>query len=185
MHKENFRKSAIANIVRSIDRGKTFPRQVFLGDWCCFRILLADFIFHERFIFLVRSLLVAESSNVVALVKIPLDTAMDISEDSVYVDINTGVDEYYDGLKNNGWLYEFLEFAAASDKGDWCIYLERCAEVAVIAFKDEGLVDKFEAAMKDELFIQPLALSGDINELGFPYSEFNDFWIESFVKNYG
>lgn len=182
------RKAAIANINHSLNFGAALPEQVFLGEWNCFKVFSPDFVFDGGFVYIARSLIMAERSEVVALQRLPLiDSAVGV-EGAIFIDIGTEAESYFNQIKGDGpegWLYQFTEFACASDLGGWCIYMDRCAEVAIIAFKDESLLTALDFTSEESIFINPERFVGDVNDLGFPYCRFIDFWKKNLAKNYG
>jgi hypothetical protein len=77
-----------------------------------------------------------------------LDAIQDTDGSSFLFDQGTTEEEHRTFLMptpGEGWLADVSRFGCSSDVGRWCIYVERRAEIAVIAFRDRGAVREYSS----------------------------------------
>lgn len=174
---------AVLNIRAGIDVERRFPQNVFLGDWSNFLFFDSDWIFEAKFVALVQAFMSVEGGNCACLQN------LDATSDPIFaISHETTPEEYRLRLVGpdveRAWLYDMRRFACASDTGDWCIYCERSAEIAVIALRRFGVAARYTPVLT-ELRAAPLVPA--INEPlshGFSNQALTPDWRTTLVREY-
>ena len=176
---------ARANVGRSIDAVRHLPQNVFLGSWKAFFFFDSDWMFSREFVGIVKNLLHKEGSSAACLT----DFESNMPElSSFWFRKETTSDAFLsaraqipaEGL--DGWLDALSRFGCTSDVGEWCFYCERRDEIAVMAFRQSFLVEKYRPAIE-----QLTAVPIDIALTSPPSWGFDHIptgWREEFLKNY-
>lgn len=110
------------------------PNNVFEGKWGAFLFFDPDWIFCPGFISICQSII---SKSHVTWIEV---TDLENPNSSFRIDSTTTRESYQQVLSGqdcNGWIYLFHRFAISSPTKNWCIYLERDAEIAIFASKPE------------------------------------------------
>lgn len=180
--------SALSNINNALVLNKTFPDRVIGKDFSRFFVFNADMIAGVRFIDYCKIVMEYENSRICILAHLEKDNIGINMERYISVDRRTSYEYYYKLLEaggaEEGWLYDMGTYACASDKGDWCMYLERANEIGVLGFKNiddedslKNIIETIDATPSSHIGIR--ALSGE-----FPFSDFTDDWKVNLEKSY-
>jgi hypothetical protein len=141
---------ASENLDLALATSRGFPHNPFLGRWDAFQFFDPDRLFERAFPDTMRALLACENGRSVCLRNMDVARVADSSESpSFYLDRDTTGSAYMGCLSSRpgyGWLYRMDVYAFASDAGQWCIYCERCNEMAVIAIRENS--PKFGSALE-------------------------------------
>ena len=179
--------SACALIPSIINSDRRFPHNVFKGEWDAFLFFDSDWMFDSGFEVHIKALLSAEGAHCACITSIDSQIA-DPSLRCFCISGDTSADEYKARLSGEGetvgWIYDFGRFACAPDSGSWCIYSERSAEIAVMAFRGlalvryQTIVDRFHAVPFQRAVDE--AISHAFSPAGLPGS-----WRDTFLREYG
>jgi hypothetical protein len=175
---------AIANAERSINRELRFPSNVFNGSWKEFLFFDSDWMMAPDFVESVNAFLEAEGGSCACLSKVDSD---DATNPRVFaVRRQTTANEYGEVLAGTapgyGWRDAFERLACASNVGEWCIYCEPQAEIAVIALKETNdaryrrVLDRFSASR----FSDAIKEGG----LSYAFSNLLPEWRSTFLREY-
>jgi len=139
--------NALSNLSKTIDAGRRFPRNVFLGPWSDFLFFDSDWLFDARFVEQVKSLLDIEGGTCACLANLDQITDGDQDRHLLFIDGSTTQNAYRLLLKGetsgSGWIHDMDRFACVSDVSQWCIYCERASEIAVIGFQTDISVERY------------------------------------------
>src|SRR5215813_14202120 len=129
---------------------RRFPTNVFRDSWSSFYFFDSDSIFEPEFVTIVNSLLTTEGgvyACVVNLDQLPLENRRSV----FFVNPDVTTTEYGVFLRGReieeGWIYGMDRFACISNLRHWCIYCEKANEIAVIALRDKGSLQKLTEAL--------------------------------------
>lgn len=110
------------------------PENVFEGKWSAFLFFDPDWIFCPEFIGICQSVISKSYDTWVEI------TDLENPGSSFRIDRTTIRERYQQVLSGhdcNGWIYLFHRFAISPPTKNWCIYLERDAEIAIFASKPD------------------------------------------------
>lgn len=153
---------AFDHVVRSIDSAASLPAQVFRGSWGAFLFFESDRLFASNFAVIAAGLLSAEKAGVCCLLNFS-ETDVMAYESAVmlFIDTETKPQSYDAMLRQGGpaqgWLFGMDRFGSASDLGGWSIYCEKGNDVAVIALRQRGDVEKYAEYLK-QLHAEPITV---------------------------
>jgi hypothetical protein len=115
-----------------INEHARLPENVFEGKWTAFLFFDPDWVFCPEFIGICQSVI---SKNHDTWIEI---TDLENPTSSFRIESITIPEHYQQVLTGhdcNGWIYLFHRFAISPSTKNWCIYLERDAEIAIFAAK--------------------------------------------------
>jgi hypothetical protein len=178
--------SAQRNIIEGMNDVASFPANVFRASWAEFYFFEPDILFSKEGLHFVFRLLNAEGSDCAILKSIP-------GEPSSRIDGSTEVlFDLADGSQANAkWesslnsiAPNFSDFRCTSNFGLWYIYIERVAEIAVIALRKSKNVGR----LRDEIgkiggrtFSD---LLGDVNSWVYFDYRLSKEWREQLLASY-
>lgn len=186
----SFRHSVARRAIVMKKNEKTFPDQVFSGQWKCFLFFQSDYIFSSDFVLIVQRFLEKEAGSVACLLNLDkVSSLTDLLEKTFFIDGGTLVSEYEAALRNvtRGlpWIFDVNIYICTSDIGEWCIYCEKGDDVAVSALRESSGKAKFSDSLQllhaeaiDDLLSNPSAAA-------FPFNELVPSWVAGLTENYG
>ncbi len=122
----------MAIIQHPIDTTKHLPENVFIGEWSAYLFFDSDWVFSSEFIEFCNIVMKQDAVHEVEI------TDLDDPESTFSINSDISWQNYLaflNGRDFDGWLYDVHRFAVSTANQDWCIYLERDAEIAVFACK--------------------------------------------------
>lgn len=183
-----FRKRARRNAGSSVDQKKMFPDQVYQGGWSGFLFFQSDYIFSSDFFDIVIEFMRIENACSAALINIDKKEVSESECAEFFFERNSLSESYARKLvgegRGDGWLYEFDRYVCSTDVGSWAIYCEKSNDIAVIAFREPGLENKFREVLP-LLSASPINLlvDGEVNLS--PFNELVPTWKRGLRENYG
>ena len=146
---DDARQKAVANVVSAIGEGLRFPRNVFTAGWRSFRFFDSDRMFSPAFAPQAKAFLEAEAGTCACMMNLDKAEARARTELSCFfIDMSTTDDAYRSflvgGRPADASVYSVDRYGCTSDVGEWCIYCERRNEIAVIAFREDDHLSRFE-----------------------------------------
>jgi len=145
--------SALQNIEKSVDAAVTLPFYVLKGDWGPTLFFESDAMDCDFFVDVIHSLCEAEESEVACMINITeRRRSLSLDNSVVFLDASLSKEDYMATLKGQppalGWYYTVDHFACSSDKGLWCIYIEKDNDVGLIAFRRNENLKRFVNAIQ-------------------------------------
>ena len=181
--------NALSNVAISINLGKYFPDQIFIGAWDQFLFFSSDQMFSPDFMDVLHKLIREEEADSICLLNISNYGNSDLEKSSaLYLYGYQSHEEYYQALQlggvANGWLYGVDRYGCASNKGEWCIYCEKENDIAVIALKYRIGLSKFNKSLSqlNAKFIE--SLLNETKENSFPFDRLVPSWRTSLLRSY-
>lgn len=186
--KTNLHDNTILNINNALIHETTLPDRVIENDFFQSFVFNADIITDRKFIDFCKKITDLERSSICILLNLEIDNTNKNVGRYIFINRQTNYEDYYKLLEaggaKEGWLYDMGTYACTSDKGNWCMYLERANEIGVLGFK--SIVPKEYLGNIIEIIgatpsshIRTRALSEE-----FPFSDLTDDWRTSLEKNY-
>ena len=176
---------AIQNLTLSVDLVAKIPFRVFASDYSDVHVMDFERLVRQNTADLLRALIELEGASVAAVARfeeIGKET-QDWRDDVFFVSGSTNTDEYWAFIRRNAvefgqkratpdmrapWLIFAERIGSCSDVGNWCIYGEKFAEIALLGFRrgagislpnnlltDFGIERLSEALERDTFFGEP------------------------------
>jgi hypothetical protein len=141
---------ALTNLNGAIDGRLRFPQNVFALGWNEFVFFDPDRIFDRKFVGVAQVILETEGGICACMSN--LDLAGRGERSLLFIERGMSPEAYVSFLqgpsKAEGWVLRMDRYASASDVGQWCMYWERDNELAVMAFREHGMLKDFEPAIR-------------------------------------
>jgi hypothetical protein len=141
---------AVANLTHAIESSRRFPMNVFSAEWHEFVFFDSDLVFKSEFASDVRTLLEIEGSICVCLANLfKMAQGVNLDQCCLFLNDNITNEQYVSQLAGTnhalGLLYDVdAFFGCTSNEGLWTIYCDRGSDIAVMAFRDNGQLEKFK-----------------------------------------
>lgn len=182
---------AYHNALESIQLGISLPFNVFREVWKQFLFFDSDRVFDRTFVGVLGKLMEAEDSEVCCLINCggggtPVDLA---SPPAIHLKRSISPLEYLERLVGDrspaSWWCLVDRYVCATNVGDWCSYCEKQEEVAIIAFRETGIPDKFAAVVGalDALPISNLATQPSQGR-AFKFDKVTPLWRDCLLEHY-
>jgi hypothetical protein len=171
-----------------LDVSLRFPANVFVGPWDSFWFFDSDRLLDPEFVSVVTTLLDAEGAHCASIVKLDSsDGARENSEFVIHRDVST--DQYRKVLRGDragyGWIHDLDRLGCTSDRGQWTIYCEPQAEVAVIAISKDAMW-RLAAVASELLHAVPIEEAlRQVLSWGFSRAGLSDEWRATLLREYG
>jgi hypothetical protein len=150
----------------------------------------SDRLFVSNFAVIAAGLLNAEQALVCCLLNFSKTDEMAYeSAAMLFIDTETKPHSY-DAMRRpggpaQGWLFGMDRFGSASDRGGWSIYCEKGNDVAVIALRQRGDVEKYTEYLK-QLHAEPITVRLRAGpEAPVPVSQLIEPWRHGLAQHYG
>ncbi len=181
---------AHSNAIGAFNPGSCLPAQIFMPNWMGFLFLPSDAILRGQFADTLRQLMAEEHSTVFCLVKLGVTATSAPGEAStIFVDKDVTIDRYHEMLTSGGpaagWLYDVDCYACASDAGEWCIYLEKENDIAVIGFRQATAMKKLRPLLEKIGACRILDAVVEGKSPTWPFSHLTPEWLKKLTENYG
>lgn len=190
-HDDQDRRAAFSEVMASLKFENMFPENIFFGSWSSFWFFESSGMFFKGFPDIVRALMAAENSRVCCLLNISETERRDFDEvATLYLDSGMTGHAYQmlflKGDREGGVGYIDLmdRYGCASNIGDWCMYCEKDADVAVLALRTDENGEKYRAAL-NLLYAQEVEFVFDDPEATMPFNMMLPEWRAGFLANYG
>lgn len=136
---------ALGNLRDCILPDQRFPMNVFRDSWNSFYFFDSDSIFDAEFVKTMNSLLEVEAGVCACIVNLD-EASLENRNSAFFINRDVTIEEYGSFLRSGkigqGWIYGMDRFAGISNLGHWCMYCEKGNEIAVIALRDRGSLQK-------------------------------------------
>jgi hypothetical protein len=166
----------------------SFPQNVFTKDYVVFFFFDSDWIFEGEFVEKLKTLLSIEEMSKAIIATTYRESSEKHS--TFCFKANTLPSEFQSFLfldgdeSGNGWIYDFGIFVCSSDSQEWCIYCERSLEIAVVAFKKNCEIKKYDILLK-QLHAVPIEIAiSEKKSYGFTQHILPDFWKKQLLLEY-
>lgn len=181
---------ALNNVVASCDFDRTFPEQVFRGQWSDFLFFQSDYVFAPEFFDFTHELLKMEAASVACLMNLDRTEAYEMERAALlFIDELADKRAYMDTLRGagpaDGWIFAMDRFVCTSDIGKWCVYCEKANDVAVVGLRDISTGPALDAAL-NRVRAKPIeVLLKEGASPQFPFDRLVPVWRQGLTENYG
>lgn len=178
------------------------PERVFASEFRDVFVMDFAWLIDCRIVSLVKMLMGSEHSDMVVISKLSaLDEETSAPENDTFpIDLSTTEDSYTSFLRRNWheaaqkfappglkrpWMVFARTLAACSEKGSWCLYGDRYAEIALLAFRSDSNPFLTKRLMAEYKCVRlGFALENNWLGLGRPVNEHHRHFCESLRKSY-
>jgi hypothetical protein len=171
------------NVGKAIDAARRFPQYVFRGNWERCLFFDSGWMFGKTFVEIGKTILQSEGSSPVCLTDFDTEVP-DVS--SLWIQRETTSDGFLAEFAKlplaGGHWYTLSRYGCTSDVGEWCLYFDHQAEIAVMALRKASFVEKYTSVIK-QLGAAPIDLALE-SPPSWIFAHLLPEWREGLVKHY-
>ena len=164
-----------------INEHTRLPENVFEGNWSAFLFFDPDWIFCPGFIVICQSIISKSHDTWIEITDLENPTS------SFRIESTTTRERYQQVLSGhdcNGWIYLFHRFAISPPTKNWCIYLERDAEIAIFASKPDCPNEIKDIIIQDFKALPIMKMVSTQGISAFDKEVVPDTYIEKLVESF-